>query len=181
MCIRDRYNGVTGLPFHFEPKYICRTKNAKELERALHDAFGDNRVNKRREFFEIDPERVFAILKLFNAEDITSEVEKQPTTIDQESIDAEKKFKPKRPNLDFEKIGVPIGSVLQSIKDPAFSATVVGAKRVKVGNEEMSLTEATRRAHKLATGAAIQPAPHWKFGEHSLQDLYEKIYGMADE
>jgi len=172
---------TTGVPLPFNIEWVCRTKNAAEAEKALHKAFKHNRVNESREFFSIEPEQAIGILQLLNAENITSEVEKQPTPIDSQSIAAEKKFKPKRPNLDFDKIGVPIGSALQSTKDPAFSATVVGAKKVKIGNEEMSLTEATRRAMKLAAGYPIQPAPHWKFNGQLLQDLYEKTYPAVDE
>jgi Meiotically Up-regulated Gene 113 (MUG113) protein len=179
MRIAELY--TTGVPLPFNIEWVCRTKNAAEAEKALHKAFKHNRVNESREFFSIEPEQAIGILKLLNSENITSEVEKQPTPIDPQSIAAEKKFKPKRPNLDFEKIGVPIGSTLQSTKDSAFSVTVVAAKKVKIGNEEMSLTEATRRAMKLAAGYPIQPAPHWKFNGQLLQDLYEKTYPAADE
>ena len=179
MRIAELY--TTGVPFPFHPEWVCRIKNAAEAERALHKAFKHNRVNKSREFFDIEPEQAIEILKLLNTENIMAEVEKQPTIIDHESIDAEKNFKPRRPNLDFKKIGVPIGSVLQSIKDPAFYVTVVGAKKVKTGTDEISLTEATRRAHKLADGYPIQPAPHWKFNGQLLQELYDKAYPAADE
>jgi hypothetical protein len=146
---------ATGVPLPFHAEWVCRIKNAADAEKALHKAFKQNRVNESREFFSIEPEQAIAILKLLNTENIMAEVEKQPTTIDPQSIAAEKKFKQRRPNLDFAKIGVPIGAVLQTIKNPTFSATVVSAKRVKVANEEMSLTEATRRAFKHPPGYPI--------------------------
>ena len=168
---------TTGVPLAFTIEWACRTKNAAEAERALHKAFKHTRVNESREFFSIEPEQAIEILKLLNAENIMAEVAKQPTTIDSKSIAAEKKFG-KRPNLDFQKIGIPIGSVLQSTKDASVSAMVVGAKRVKIGNEEMSLTEATRRALKLTSGYPIQPSPYWKFNGQSLHALYEKTHGV---
>jgi hypothetical protein len=172
---------TTGVPLKFHTEWACRIKNAAEAEKALHKAFKKERVNESREFFTIEPEQAIGILKLLNAVNIMADVEKQPTNVDPQSIAAEKKFKPRRPNLDFVKIGVPVGSVLQAVKDPAFSAMVVGAKKVKIGSEEMSLTEATRRAMKLSAGYPIQPAPHWKFNGQLLQDLYEKTYGVAAE
>jgi hypothetical protein len=172
---------TTGVPLKFHTEWACRIKNAADAEKALHTAFKKERVNGSREFFTIEPEQVIGILKLFSAVNIMAAVEKQPTTVDHESIKAEKEFRPKRPNLDFEKIGVPVGSVLQSIKDPAFSVMVAGSKKVKIGNEEISLTEATRRAHKLASGYPIQPAPHWKFNGQLLQELYDKAYPASDE
>jgi hypothetical protein len=41
------------------------------VERQLHDAFGDNRINPRREFFRIDPERVVSALKLALIKEVT--------------------------------------------------------------------------------------------------------------
>jgi hypothetical protein len=171
---------TTGVPLPFQIEWACRTKNAAEAERALHKAFKHNRVNESREFFAIEPEQAIDILRLLNAESIMAKVAKQPTTIDQESVAAEKKFG-RRPNLDFRKIGVSVGSVLQSTKDAAFSVTVVGPKKVKIGNEEMSLTEATRRALKLPSGYPTQPSPYWKFNGKLLHELYENTYGVGDE
>ena len=50
----------TGVPFPFDC-VIAREiedREAAEIERALHTAFGPNRVNRFREFFQVDPEQV---------------------------------------------------------------------------------------------------------------------------
>ena len=61
----------TGVPLPFEVFYACSVRDADEVERALHNAFGDHRINPKREFFEIDPERVYPVLKLVGIEDVT--------------------------------------------------------------------------------------------------------------
>ena len=64
---------TTGVPVPFDIEYACRVPNATEVERALHAAFAPQRINPRREFFEIDPDQAIAILKLLNVEDATSD------------------------------------------------------------------------------------------------------------
>ena len=48
-----------------------RTDRQLEIENALHTAFGPNRVNTSREFFEIDPEQVQALLRVMPGRDVT--------------------------------------------------------------------------------------------------------------
>lgn len=60
----------TGVPLPFEVFYACSVRDADEVERALHNAFGDHRINPKREFFEIDPERVYPVLKLVGIEQL---------------------------------------------------------------------------------------------------------------
>jgi hypothetical protein len=55
--IRGLYQ--TGVPLPFELFYACEVKDARLVEGRLHDAFGDHRVSKSREFFRIAPERIW--------------------------------------------------------------------------------------------------------------------------
>jgi len=54
----------TGVPVPFDCAFACQVKDASEVEKSLHFAFGNHRVNPNREFFKIEPERVIAVLKL---------------------------------------------------------------------------------------------------------------------
>ena len=45
---------TTGVPLPFECVYAVRVPNCERVETALHTAFGPDRINPRREFFEID-------------------------------------------------------------------------------------------------------------------------------
>jgi hypothetical protein len=47
----------TGVPLPFELLYACEVNDCRFVERQLHDAFGDHRLSKSREFFRIAPER----------------------------------------------------------------------------------------------------------------------------
>ena len=53
---------TTGVPVPFDIEYACSVPNPAEVESALHAAFGPQRINPRREFFEIDAEQAISIL-----------------------------------------------------------------------------------------------------------------------
>src|SRR3989344_5347730 len=68
--IRD-LSASTSIPIPFTCFYACTVKDAQFVEHQLHDAFDHNRINPRREFFQIAPERVVSALKLAEIENVT--------------------------------------------------------------------------------------------------------------
>src|SRR3990167_7208278 len=68
--IRD-LSASTSVPLPFTCFYACTVKDSTFVEHQLHDAFDNNRINPRREFFQIAPERVVAALKLAEIENVT--------------------------------------------------------------------------------------------------------------
>lgn len=169
---------TTGVPVPFELNYACKVQNAEEVERALHVAFSPQRINPKREFFKIEPEQAIAILKLLHTEDATSEIERQPTSIDQESVIAAEQLKSKRPKMNFLEMGIPIGAELHSVHG-LFVVTVVSAKKIIFNNEETSLTAATRQV--LGIEHSVQPSPHWTYQGRLLKDIYDETYSNAGE
>jgi hypothetical protein len=168
---------ATGVPVPFELRYACKVANPAEVEKALHIAFAPHRINPKREFFKIEADQAIAILKLLHTEDATAEVAHQPTGLDTQSIEAGEKLRARRPNMNFVEMGIPIGAKLQSTHgDP--SVVVVSEKKVLLGQEEMSLTAATRKV--FGTDYSVQPSPHWTYNGKLLDDIYEETYG-ADE
>jgi hypothetical protein len=163
----------TGVPVPFTLEFACKVVNAEEVEEALHIAFAPNRINPKREFFKINPEQAIAILKLLHTEDATIEVEQQPVALDQQSLAAAEQLKSRRPNLNFVEMGIPIGSALESVDDGSM-VMVVGPRRVRLGDEELYLTEATRRVLRLEYSVA--PGPHWSFNGRRIADIYDETY-----
>lgn len=163
----------TGVPVPFKLEFACRVPNGAEVERGRHLAFGPHRINPRREFFKIDPEQAIAILRLLHTEDATKVVDAQPSPVDAESLAAGREMVNRRPNLNFEEMGIPMGSVLTSKHGPT-TVTVVAPRRVTLDGEEMSLTAATRQVLQLEYSVA--PGPHWLFEGRSIRDIYEETY-----
>ena len=113
-------------------------------------------------------------MRLLHSEDATVEVAKQPTDLDQQSLAAAEQLRSRRPASNFEEMGIPVGSILQFTRD-ATTVVVVGPRKVKLGDEEMSLTAATRQL--LAIEHNVQPSPYWMFEGRSLSEIYEETYG----
>jgi len=164
---------TTGVPVPFTLEYACKVSNPDEVEKALHIAFGPQRINPKREFFQIEPEQAISILRLLNTEDATQEVAGQKSDIDSESVQAAAILKSRRPNLNFLEVGIPIGSILHSTEDDS-TATVIAPKKVSFKGEEMSLTAATRIL--LGLDYSVQPSPYWTFNGRPLHELYNETY-----
>ncbi len=106
----------TGVPIPFDCAFACKVKDASEVEKALHLAFGMTRLNPNREFFKLEPERVIAVLKLLKVDDITAEfehtIESDLPEVDKQSALAVKRSM--RPPMNFHELGIPNSSVLIS-------------------------------------------------------------------
>lgn len=168
---------TTGVPFPFKLEFACRVGNPDEVERALHIAFAPNRVNARREFFQIDSAQAIAILRLLHTEDATTEVEAPTTLIDEQEVAAGETYRKRRPNLNFVEMGIPVGATLASTASEGF-VTVCGPKKVILRGEEMSLTAATRQVLNLSYSVA--PGPYWQYEGRLLSDIYEQTYPAED-
>lgn len=62
--LKDRINqlSTTGVPVKFEEYYSIKINNYKKIETNIHNVFKEYRVNKNREFFQMDPEYAKMIL-----------------------------------------------------------------------------------------------------------------------
>ena len=61
----------SGVPVPFECFYACEVADGIKVERALHEAFGDHRINSKREFFRLNPDRAQVILELLSLKNLT--------------------------------------------------------------------------------------------------------------
>lgn len=163
----------TGVPFPFKLEFAAKVTNPDEVERALHRAFAPSRLNPKREFFSIEADQAIAILKLLHTEDVTVEIEQQPSPIETQEITAANEYeRRRRPNLNFLEMGIPIGSIL--VFREGGTVVVTTPKKVRLGDDEMSLTAATRLL--LGTEYSVAPAPYWTFNGRLLADIYEETY-----
>lgn len=130
--------------------------------------------NPKREFFRIDPGQAIAILRLMNVDDVTDQVKADSEGIDEQDKKAAEQLRKRRPNLNFEEMGIPIGAILSSANG-GDTATVVDPKKVQFRNHDsISLSAATREM--LGTEYSVAPAPHWTYDGKPLKDIYEATY-----
>lgn len=168
---------TTGVPVPFDCTFACEVDNCAEVERALHIAFGPNRIHPKREFFKLEPEQPLAILKLFQKKETTEEVNQVldagSTPIDREA--GEKLKRQRRPPLDFQEMGIPIGASLVFIgSDEEMVAIVCANKKVLYEGKEYSLTQLTSKL--LDLDYAIGPTPRWSYNSRTLLEIYNDTY-----
>jgi len=167
---------TTGVPVPFECAYACEVDDCAKVEKAFHAAFGDHRVNPKREFFSIEPERVIAVLQLLAVSDVTPQVEQQLSaeldSDDRESRETMKRTK--RPRMNFAEMGIQPGSLIVFRGDGEIHARVVDDRQVECGGEVSSLTKLTTEL--LGTPYQVQPSPHWTYEGRSLKSIYEDTY-----
>lgn len=182
--VEDRMKQLygTGVPVPFDCAFACQVKDANEVEKTLHFAFGNARINPNREFFRIESERVVAVLKLLKIDDITvqfeAKLEADMNAADKQS--AENLKNSKRPRMNFHELGIPNGSVLVS-KDGQMQATVVEEKKVDLNGTVCSLTAATRKLLELPDDYPLQPSPYWTFNGKTIKEIYEEFHSVVEE
>ena len=172
---------TTGVPVPFKCEFACKVKDADTIENALHFAFSDFRINLNREFFKISHEKIIAVLKHMEVNEVTTEVNSEmESEVDREDIrSAEKLRRSRRPTMRFQVLGIPIGARLE-FKDGSKIVTVVSDRNVDFDGAEMSLTMATRRVLKLPDDYPLQPSPYWIYNNKQVYEIYEEYYSNYD-
>lgn len=182
--VEDRMKQLygTGVPVPFDCAFACQVKDATEVERALHFAFGNARINPNREFFRLEAERVIAVLRLLKVDEITTQFEQQleseTDAVDMQS--AAKLKESRRPKMNFHQLGIAVGSVLQ-FKSGGAEVRVLGEKKVEYQGEECSLTAATRKVLGLAEDYPLQPSPYWLFEGKTVKEIYDSFHDGEEE
>jgi hypothetical protein len=181
--IKNRLNelNTTGVPLPFDCLFACEVDDCKLVENALHKAFYPNRINPRREFFEIDPDQAIAILQLFTKKDVTpavkAEIDKEISTAEKEAAEH---YQKRRPPLNFTEMGIPIGAKLTlNYGDTSAEVYVSSDRKVKMADsdEEKSLTQVTKEIFDLDYN--IQPTRYWSYEGKSLNDYYNETYSFV--
>lgn len=166
---------TSGVPLPFECVYAARVNNHEKVERALHIAFGPDRINPKREFFEIDASQAIAIIRLLEIEDVTPKVASEQEVVDEIEREAGKAYATKkRPRFNFSEMNIPIGSLLVSVANGE-SVSVKSDRYVEFRNEEKSLTYATKII--LNNDYSVAPGPYWTYNGRKLRDIYNETYG----
>ena len=164
---------TTGVPQPFEVRAAFRVADDRRVERALHEAFAPYRRSNSREFFDVRPEQVSAILRLLGteavAEDVTEQVEQDPGLIPHENLAR----RPPRPRADFQTMQIPIGAEIRFVRSDA-TATIAGSRKILFRGEETSLTAATQQLlPETKFGNAYRL---WRYGDELLLDIYDRCY-----
>ena len=165
----------SGVPVPFEVFYACEVSDSVKVERQIHEGFGDHRINPKREFFRINPERILAILKLVELRDVTPVEDVVEDRVEQDSLNRERN---RRENFRFSILGLKAGSVLTFLRDESIQATVIDDRRISFEGKETSLSSSaleilrTRYGYRAKTIAGPQ---YWCHEGKTLSEMRQEL------
>lgn len=158
----------SGVPLPFECYFAAEVNDCGKLEKALHKLFSEHRVNPKREFFKIDPEKVVLAISIGEYKEITPGA----SEIDKEEQQALEKAKARRPRLKLSSIGIHAGSELTLSRDETITAIVVDGGKVDFQGKIMSLSAAAGEAlHNLGyKNQSVSGSNYWRIGGETLDE-----------
>lgn len=160
----------TNIPLPFQCFYAARVNDVNFVEKQIHTAFADNRVRSNREFFKMNPERVVAIIKLVELENVTPKQNVESNPDIQEELE---KIYTKR--FNFESAKIPIGSELIFTRDQNIKAKVVSNGNIEINSEVKSLSRAAQEL--LHVNYPVQGPIFWIFEDETLDERRKRIEG----
>jgi hypothetical protein len=174
--IEDRISQLSswsGVPLYFECYYAAEVDDMKRVEKLLHQLFSELRVNPKREFFRIDPEKVVLALSIGKFKEVTP----GEVVVDAEEQAALEKEKSRRPRLSLAAIGIKPGAVLNCSRDETRIATVIEGNRVVLDGEELSLSAAALKVlgqlgYKTPTASGSE---YWMFEGELLDERRRRL------
>lgn len=167
---------ATGVPIAFECHYAAVVEDAVRVEKLLHQLFAEYRINPRREFFRIEPEKVVIALSIGNFREATDGV----AEVDPEERQALEEVKARRPRINLSAIDVPPGTKLTFSRDEDVTAVVaVDGRNVDFEGECISPSAAALKAlHRMGyTTPAASGPEFWMVDGELLDDRRRRIEG----
>jgi len=163
-------SGSTSVPLPFTCFYACTVQNSAFVEHQLHDAFDNSRVNPRREFFQIAPERVVAALKLAEIKDITPNRDFVDSKDDQEALH---QARARRSIFNFKMADIPVGAELVFSRDESIKAKVVDNRTIEFNGESTSLSTSAQKILGCAYGVA--GTDYWMYEGETLDERRRRL------
>jgi T5orf172 domain len=179
LAVRIKGLYQTGVPLPFELFYACEVQNSVFVEAQLHEAFGDHRVSKNREFFKLAPERAKAALSLAKVREITLGDEIFETPEEKAEVEAAKR----RTRFQLSMLGIQPGTELKLYRDPTIICRTVDDKnKVNFKGDITSLSDAAIQAvNDLGYDWDAASGPwEWTLQGKRLDELRREIEEKAD-
>ncbi len=134
---RRKQLSTTALPYEYEIYATYETQGNledKKLHKMIDNLNQELRVSKNREFFIMTPQEAYELLEAIAT--ISGTTGKLKKIKEKES----KRQNIKKPPVNFEKCGIPIGAKLVYVEDPSIVVEVVSERKVLYKDEITSLS-----------------------------------------
>jgi len=174
--LRDLDN--TSVPLPFRCVFAVEVDDGAAVERLVHQAFADHRTRSSREFFEIDPQRAIAALKLTGGRNVTP---KGDIAQDDEGIEVLAKPRRRGRNYSLADAGLKPGDVLHYVNDENVTAEVVGTRKILFEGDETSLSAAALTLlHKDGyTWGTVAGPNYWMFQDETVSERRDRLQREA--
>lgn len=160
----------TSIPIPFTCFYACTVNDASFVEHQLHDAFSDNRINPRREFFQIEPGRVVSALKLAEIKNITP---KKDIVEDKEDQEALNEIRKRRSPFRFSMVDISAGAELVFSRDKNIKAKVLDDRFIEINGKKTRLSNSAQEILGYSYGVA--GTEYWMYDGETLDERRRRI------
>jgi hypothetical protein len=170
----------TSVPLPFRCVFAVEVEDDAQVEKLVHQAFADHRTRTTREFFEVDPQRIMAALKLTRGLDVTP---KSDIAEDEEGVKAlEKATRKPRKTYKFSDAGLKVGDIINYANNNQITAQVISEKKVLFEGEETSLSKsALSLLHRDGyTWQTVNGWQFWMFEEETIAERLERMFEDAE-
>lgn len=166
-------NSQTGVPLPFECHFAAQVPDGAHVESILHRLFAPDRLNPRREFFRVEPERVVLAISIGNFTEITP----GGVEIDHVEEQAIEKERDRTTRSPLAAIGINPGAVLSFSRNEEVKATVVSDNRVNLNGEILALSPAAVKVLQSMGGKTTQANgwAYWMFEGELLYELRRRL------
>ena len=168
----------TSIPLPFECVLALEVEAPGEAERLLHEAFGDHRIRKAREFFAVNPSRVIAAMRLTKGVDVTPTPDYSDDPDTGRAVEAAHKI---REAFNFQMGGIEPGTEIyfraNADDDGSITATVHSHNRIVFEGEETSLSAAAARIQpgRGYKGSSTAGPTYWCIDGESLDERRSRM------
>ena len=179
------------MPLPFDLEYAGLVDDPRRVERVLQHAFQQQRINPNREFFELHPDQAIGVLALIAIEDYTDtarqDAEEGVSEADREAL---ARAKNRRPALNFEILGIAMGTSLTFVDDEDIVVEVRQPRKVKlslfppgyegvgIDGSDVSLSPLAGDLRAFLGLGRINGTGNWRLSDgRLLGDVYTQVHG----
>lgn len=163
--VRRQQLSTTALPYEYEIYATYETPGKledKKLHKLIDNLNPDLRVSKNREFFVMTPKEAYELLEAIALISGTQDKLKllKPAEENRQTV--------KKPAINFEECGIPVGAVLTYIEDESITVKVVDARKVEYDGEITSLTAVVKKIKGMNNPAGPS---YFKYNGEMIVDI----------
>ena len=167
-------SAASGVPLPFECHYAAEVPDHVRVESLLHQLFAEHRVNPRREFFQLNPEKAVVALSIGNFKDVTPGEVVAEDAAEQAAVE---RVRNRRERISLAAIGIMPGATLTFSRDENRTVQVMTDKLVLMEGQQLTLSRAAiiTLQHMGYTTTAASGSVYWLYEGETLDERRRRM------